>query len=162
MVPGYGGEAERADVIAEVMWGDRNWDLNENSIVLPICFLTIKSCTMATDRLGSDLDPNSTTSNANSSTHTLLFCNMDSDREFTSYSPALGQSKNLVLGFQSEAAVFFSAASVGAHGRLLLVRFPQWCHRPQRHKYTWKGPLWISLDFGGKWKKEDFSWWMLK
>lgn len=56
-----------------------------------------------TGRLGSNLNPNSTTSNANSSTHALLFCNMNSDRQFTSYSPALGPSADLVMGSQLEA-----------------------------------------------------------
>lgn len=35
--------------------------------------------------------------------HALLFCNMNSDRQFASSSPALGPSAGLVMGSQWEA-----------------------------------------------------------
>lgn len=69
-----------------------------------------------TGRLGSNLNPNSTTSNANSSTHALLFCNMNSDRQFTSYSPALGPSADPCHGFSVRGHIF--------------AALPLWAHTP--------------------------------
>lgn len=119
------------------MWGDRNWDLNENSIVLPICFLKITSCMMVTDRLGSNLDPDSTTSNGSSgSTRALLFMIWIVAE---SLPPTVRLLASLLpcLGFPVRGHVFQRRL-----GGLLPVRFPRRGHEPWRHRGRWKRPLW--------------------
>lgn len=96
-----------------------------------------------------NLHPNSTTSNADSSTHThtLSFCNMNSDTQYTSYSASLSQSVNPALWASIQRPQFFSAAPVGALRMLLQGSSQQLSYRVGgRHGDIWKGALW-RLDF---------------